>query len=231
MLTILPTPIGNLQDFSARSLETLKNTDLIACEDTRHTRKLLSYFNIKKPTISYHAGSKPEKIIKFLKEDKNITLVSDAGTPTISDPGSNLISLAIKNDIKIQPIPGPNAIITALSASGFPANHFEFLGYIPHKKGRQKLLKTIAEKKHTTIIYESTHRIIKFLQQSKEIFQPERQIMLAREMTKIYEEFLRGTPTEILEIIEQNPKKQKGEFTVVISGNSFVNVHTSIFQK
>lgn len=219
-LYIVATPIGNLGDLSPRAINTLKEVDIIASEDTRHTKKLLMHFEIKTPSISFHAGSNPEKIINLLKEGKSIALVSDAGTPAISDPGVKLVSEAVKNGFLVSPIPGPSAFVSALSASGFPTNHFEFLGYFPHKKGREKILKGVSEKDHTIVFYESTHRILKFLKQASEII-PDRRIMLARELTKIYEEFLHGTPSEILEILEETPEKQKGEFTVVIGPKSF----------
>jgi 16S rRNA (cytidine1402-2'-O)-methyltransferase len=214
-LFIVATPIGNLGDISPRAIETLKNVDMIACEDTRHSKKLLNHFEIKKPLISFYSQSDPEKILKLLRQEKTVALISDAGTPCISDPGFKLLQAAIKENVTISPIPGTSAIIAALSVSGFPANHFEFFGFIPHKKGRNKLLEKINELNHTAIFYESTHRIIKLLQQLHKIM-PERQIILAREMTKIFEEFLRGTAEEILETINQNLKKQKGEFTVLV---------------
>lgn len=221
MLYIVPTPIGNLEDITERALKTLKEVDLIASEDTRHTKKLLAHYKISTPTISFHAGSDPVKIVEILKQGKKVALVSDAGTPCISDPGSRLISAAQENDIKISALPGPSAVITALSASGFSTNHFEFFGFLPHKKGRQKLLKEIEEKDHTCVFYESTHRIMKFLKEAVEIFDDKRKICLARELTKIYEEYLIGTAKELEQKLTQDPQKQKGEFTVIIGGKDF----------
>lgn len=218
---VVATPIGNMGDITYRAIETLKNVDLILCEDTRETRKLLDKYSINRPTMSYHAQSKlakTDKIFEFLKEGKDLALVSDAGTPGISDPGAMLIS-KIKTELKeveVVPIPGPTAVITALSASGFPIHEFTFLGFLPHKKGRETIFKEIAEAKRTYVFYESPHRILKTLE-SLIKFCPNKKICIARELTKIYEEFKIGEAEEILKYFTKNKIKQKGEFTVLVS--------------
>lgn len=219
MLSIVATPIGNLSDISFRAIETLKSVDIILAEDTRQTKKLLNHYSIEKKIVwSYHARSNEnalQYILKYLEEGKTMALVSDAGTPAISDPGVKLVHEAKKRNIQVSPIPGASAFVAALSASGFPSHHFEFLGFLPHKKGRQTILKNIAEKKYTIIFYESTHRIEKCVNQMNEFF-PQKKICLARELTKIYEEFLIGSPQEILNIFEEFPEKKKGEFVVLV---------------
>jgi len=220
---VVATPIGNLGDITFRAVEVLKNVDLILCEDTRMTKRLLDKYEIKKPTMSYHSHSKltkTDKIFELLKEGKDLALVSDAGTPTISDPGAMLIS-KIKNElgdeVQVIPIPGASAVITALSAGGFPTHEFTFLGFLPHKKGRETLFKEIAGSERTMVFYESPHRILKTLE-SLNKFCPNKKVCIARELTKIYEEFKTGSPNELLEYLTQNPTKQKGEFTVLVSG-------------
>jgi 16S rRNA (cytidine1402-2'-O)-methyltransferase len=219
---VVATPIGNMGDITLRAIETLKSVDLILCEDTRETRKILEKYNINKPTMSYHAQSKlakVDKIFELLEEGKNLALVSDAGTPTISDPGAMLVSKIkehFSHDVNVIPIPGPSAVITALSASGLPTHEFTFLGFLPHKKGRETLFKEIAEAKRTMVFYESPHRILKTLE-SLVKFCPNKKVCLARELTKIYEEFKTGSPSEILNYLVENPIKKKGEFTVIVS--------------
>ena len=218
---VVATPIGNMGDITFRAIETLKEVDLILCEDTRMTKRLLDKYFINKPTMSYHAQSKlskTDKIFELLEEGENLALVSDAGTPGISDPGAMLVSQIKEkfNDVQIIPIPGVTALITALSASGLPTHEFTFLGFLPHKKGRETLFKEIAEAKRTMVFYESPHRILKTLE-SLQKFCPEKKVCIARELTKIYEEFKTGTPTEVLEYLIKNPVKQKGEFTVLVS--------------
>src|SRR3989338_2528968 len=202
MLYIVATPIGNLSDITLRALEILKSVDLIACEDTRHTKILLIYYKIEKPTISYHEHSKVQKIdylVDELKKGKNIALVSDAGTPGISDPGNKFVEAAMKEGIQVIPIPGPSAVISALSISGFPSDSFIFYGFMPHKKGKQTLIKKIAQSDITSVFYESTHRIIKTLEMMKEIIGNEREIVVARELTKKFETIYRGTILGVLE--------------------------------
>ncbi len=231
---VVATPIGNMGDITLRAIETLKNVDLILCEDTRQTKKLLEKYNINKPTMSYHAQSKlakTDKIFSLLKEGKDLALVSDAGTPGISDPGSLLVS-QIKEfnkgrtlsefpqgptlEIEVIPIPGVSAVITALSASGLPTHEFTFLGFLPHKKGRETLFKEISSSERTVVFYESPHRILKTLE-SLEKFCPNKKVCVARELTKIYEEFKNGSPAEVLEYFVKNKEKQRGEFTVIVA--------------
>lgn len=221
---VVATPIGNMGDITLRALEALKGVDLILCEDTRETKKILDKYGINKPTMSYHAQSKlakTDKIFELLKEEKDLALVSDAGTPGISDPGALLIS-KIKEDVNMRdsvnviPVPGATALITALSASGLPTHEFTFLGFLPHKKGRETLFKEIRDAKRTIVFYESPHRILKTLE-SLVKFCPNKKVCVARELTKIYEEFKTGTPAEILEYFNKNKEKQRGEFTVIVA--------------
>ena len=220
-LYIVATPIGNLKDLTQRALEVLQGADLIVCEDTRQTLKLLNHYDIRKPLISYFQHSKLakiENIIDELRQGKRIALVTDAGTPGISDPGGKLIEEVIRSlgdKIKVVPIPGANAAIAALSASGLPADKFLFLGFPPHKKGREKYFGEVAEAKHTVVFYESTHRILKTLEQLKSVL-PERQIVVCRELTKQFESIYRGGAEEILKILESDKNNQKGEFVIIV---------------
>ncbi len=222
-LYIVATPIGNLEDITLRAIEVLKSVDVILCEDTRVTKKLLERYDISKPTISYHSQSKLSKIdqvIEMLREGKNLALVSDAGTPTISDPGSLLVSRVreeLGDEVSIVPIPGPTALAAALSASGFPSSEFTFLGFLPHKKGRQTLFKEIGESQRTVVFYESPHRFIKTLKSLSEVLVPERKIAIGRELTKIYEEVRVGTISEVIKYYSENPDKVRGEFVLVVS--------------
>ena len=223
---VIATPIGNMGDITLRAIETLKSVDLIICEDTRETHKILEKYAINKPTMSYHSQSKlakVDKILELLSEGKNLALVSDAGTPTISDPGAMLVSKikekfsnGDEGDITVVPIPGASAVISALSASGLPTHEFTFLGFLPHKKGRETLFKEIATSDRTMVFYESPHRILKTLE-SLVKFCPNKKVCVARELTKIYEEFKTGSPAEILEYFNKNTDKQRGEFTVIVS--------------
>jgi 16S rRNA (cytidine1402-2'-O)-methyltransferase len=220
-LYIVSTPIGNLEDITLRALRILKEVDLIVAEDTRHTALLLKHFGIQKPLTSYFEGNelrKKESILSRLKQGDRIALVSDAGTPGISDPGFRLIQTVIENRIPIVPIPGPSAVIAALSVSGLPTDAFLFKGFLPHKsKKRKDLLKQLEEVKETLIFYESPHRLSKTLQDIVDIF-GDREIVLTRELTKVYEEILRGKVSEIQNQIIG--RKMKGEITLVISGKT-----------
>lgn len=218
MLYIVSTPIWNLEDITLRALRTLNEVDYIACEDTRTTATLLNHYEIKKSLLSYHSYSwvaKLDKIIWLLKEWKNIALVSDAWTPGISDPGYPLIQEALKNDIEIVPIPWVSAFLTALQASWLPINHFLYLWFMPIKKGRQTLFKKLQAIEETVVFYESVHRIEKTLKELWEYLGPERKIVVARELTKKFEEFNRVTIKEAIEIYSKK-EKQKGEFVVII---------------
>lgn len=223
-LYIVATPIGNLEDITLRALRILSEVDLVLCEDTRVTKKLLDKYEIKTRTMSYHSHSKlskVDKIFDLLEEGKNIALVSDAGTPTISDPGVLLVQQVREkfgDEVKIEPIPGASAFVAALSASGISSANFLFLGFLPHKKGRETLFKEIANSKHTIVFYESPHRIIKTLESLSQVLLKERKIVIGRELTKIYEEIISGGANDILSHLMENPEKQKGEFVVIVEG-------------
>ncbi len=221
VLYIVSTPIGNLKDITLRALEILKEVDFVLCEDTRVTSILLSHYEIKKELISFNAQSethKIEKVIERIKNGNSCALVSDAGTPGISDPGVRLISAAIKSDIEIVAIPGATAFVPALTLSGLPSDAFVFEGFLPQKKGRKKKLGELANEDRTIIFYESTYRIEKLLNELNE-YMPERFVAVSREITKKFEEVWRGTPNQILENL--NEKVIKGEFVVVISPKSW----------
>jgi 16S rRNA (cytidine1402-2'-O)-methyltransferase len=219
---VVGTPIGNMEDITYRAVRILGEVDLILCEDTRVTKNLLTKYNIKTPTFSYPSdnlatNTKVEQILKMLKEGKTLALVSDAGTPTISDPGSSLVFLVkqVFPEMEIITIPGPSAVISALSISGLPVSEFTFLGFLPHKKGRETLFKEIAQAERTMVFYESPHRILKALE-SLNKFAPDKKVVIARELTKIYEQIVSGTPAEILEYFTKNSDKVRGEFVVIV---------------
>ncbi len=209
-LYIVATPIGNLGDITQRALEALQQADFILCEDTRVTRKLLTHFDIHKPTISYHHHSTIEKIgkIKELLLSNNLALVSDAGTPGISDPGNRLIE-EVKDMCEIIPIPGPSAIATIISVAGFATDRFLFLGFIPQKKKRSQFIEEINTYKYPVIFYESCHRIIKTLKE----LDPDLEVVVGRELTKKFETIYRGTTDKVIDMIEKD--KIKGEFTII----------------
>ncbi len=220
-LYVVATPIGNLEDITFRAIRILKEVDYILCEDTRTTKNLLDRYGITTKTMSYHSHStdgRESSIINLLKGGKNFALVSDAGTPCISDPGVMLVSnirKELRSEAKISPIPGPSALVSALSASGISSAEFTFLGFLPHKKGREKLFKEIAESERVMVFYESTHRILKTLA-SLDKHSPKKKVMIAREITKQFEEFLSGIPSELLNFLNENKVKQKGEFVVIV---------------
>ena len=221
ILYIVSTPIGNLEDITMRAIRILKEVDLIAAEDTRHTGHLLKHYDIHTPLTSYFEGNeskKKELILSKLKHGSRIALVSDAGTPGISDPGFRLIQLAIENQIPVVPIPGPSAVISALSVAGLPTDAFLFKGFLPHKsKRRRDLLKHMEEIRETLIFYESPHRLSESLKDILETL-GDREMALTRELTKIYEEILRGRVSEIR--CQIGERKLKGEITLVISGKT-----------
>ncbi len=215
-LYIIPTPIGNLEDLTFRAKRLLEEVDLIACEDTRHTGILLKHYGIQTPKLSFHSHSgqaKVDKIIAFLKEGKDVALVSDAGTPGISDPGYNLVQAALENEVTVTPLPGASAVTTALSASGLPTDKFLYLGFLPVKKGRQTLFKKMAESEYTVVFYESPHRLKKTLTQLVEHVGEDRIISIAKELTKIHETYYRG---ELNLILNELPETIKGEYVVMI---------------
>ena len=219
ILYLVATPIGNLDDITLRAINTLKEVDFIAAEDTRHSLKLLNHLNISKPLISYHRHNeniKSDLLIDKLLDNKNIALITDAGTPIISDPGEEIVKIALEKNIKVVPIPGACALITALISSGLNASSFSFLGFLPlNKKNRKQKLEEIQNSKNTVILYEAPHKLISTLQDLNKILE-NRKIVLAKELTKIHESFISGTANELLQKIE-NPK---GEFVMVIEGNN-----------
>ena len=233
-LFVVGTPIGNLEDVTLRALRILKEVDVILCEDTRVTKRLLQKYEIiAKQLATYNeqeSGVTAQKIIDWLEEGKNVALVSDAGTPGISDPGA-LIAREIRahfafstSDVKewrcgivrIESVPGPSALTAALSIAGVPVHDFVFLGFLPHKKGRETLFKEIAGSERTSVFYESPHRILKTLE-SLQKFAPAKKITIARELTKLHEQVISGTAEELLTYFETNPDKVRGEFVVVVS--------------
>ncbi len=221
-LSIVATPIGNLGDITLRALDTLRVVDVIACEDTRVTAKLLARYEIKKPLVIFHAMNARAggaRIIGLLSEGKHVALVTDAGTPGVSDPGSELVAL-VRSDLPethIEAIPGPSALPAALSIAGIPITDFTFLGFLPHKKGRQTLFKEIAEASRTYIFYESPHRIEKALASLEESLDPERRVVVARELTKIHESLVTGTPHEVATYFAEHKDEVRGEFVVIVA--------------
>ena len=223
-LYIVSTPIGNLKDITLRAIEILNEVDFILCEDTRVTSILLKQYNIIKKLISFNAVSEIKKIpliLERMQKGQRYALVSDSGTPAISDPGVRLVSEAIKEGIQVITIPGATALIAALTISGLPTDSFVFEGFLPQKKGRQKKLKELNEEKRTIVLYESSHRIIKLINELVE-YLPDRYVVICRELTKKFEETWRGYPSQIKEKI--NEKILKGEFVVVIAPISFSTI-------
>ncbi len=220
-LYIVSTPIGNLDDITFRAVETLKKVDYIACEDTEHSLKLLNHYGIKKPLISYWSEKekvRAEEIIQKIKAGHSVAVITDAGTPGISDPGAIVIKKAIQENIDIIPVPGPSALITALSVSGLPSDEFTFVGFLPIKQSqRKRKLLELSSEKRTIIFYEAPHRILQTLYDMLEVF-GDRYVTVARELTKIYEEVLRGNFSEVIEKLEQS--KIAGEYVIVVEGAS-----------
>ncbi|MFA6183522.1 MAG: 16S rRNA (cytidine(1402)-2'-O)-methyltransferase [Parcubacteria group bacterium] len=216
-LYIVATPIGNLEDITLRALEVLKNVNLIICEDTRVTIKLLDRYEIKTPSLSYHQHSKIKRIneiVERLKKEESIALVTDAGTPGISDPGNILVAEAIKNNIMVSPIPGASAIGALISVAGIDMQKFTFLGFPPHKKGRQTFFKEALAQKYPVIYYDSPHRLLKNLELLKELGYV-KNIIVGRELTKMFEEIIRGSVDEIIEYFNRK-EKIKGELVVIL---------------
>lgn len=219
-LSLVATPIGNLEDITLRALRVMQECDMVLCEDTRVTLKLLTKYEIKKPTFKADAHlskGQLEKIKSLLEDGKHLCVVSDAGTPGISDPGTFLVDWvrSQKIDCKIETIPGPSAVTAALSLAGAVGNEWVFLGFFPQKKGRQTALKNLIVEKKATVFYESSHRIMKLLEELVE-YVPTRTIAIARELTKMHEEFLKGVPQELQILLKTDPQKQKGEFVVIV---------------
>lgn len=231
ILYIVATPIGNLEDITLRALRVLKEADVIFAEDTRVTKKLLAHFEIGTPMARTHTRDEKRaaaEIISVLQNGKNVALVSDAGTPGISDPGAFLVQKIreVLPDAKIEPVPGASALAAALSVAGVLVSDFIFLGFLPHKKGRETLFKEIAESKRAVVFYESPHRILKTLESLKtylgaqlpnDKLSGEKKITICRELTKIYEEAKNGTAAKLLEFFKNNPEKARGEFVVIVS--------------
>ena len=222
-LYLVATPIGNLEDITLRALRTLKECDVIAAEDTRRTGLLLKHFGISKPLLSYfkfNETRRSEEIIERLRRGEKVALVTDAGTPGVSDPGGRVVGAALAAGFRVEPVPGPCALIAAITASGLPTDEFHFVGFLPHKPGRRrKQLKALKDVPGTLVLYESPYRIERLLADWQEI-SPERPVVLAREVTKKFEEFLRGSPAELLELLRK--RTVKGEFVVMI-GNRTTN--------
>ena len=217
-LYVVATPIGNLEDITYRAVRVLKEADLIACEDTRHTAKLLHHYGIDKPTISYHEhneAARAEELVAKLTAGLNVAQVSDAGMPGISDPGYRVIHLAIERGVPVVPIPGASAVVAALAASGLPTESFQFLGFLPAKSGqRRTVLESLRSATHTTVVYEAPHRIAETMKDIVELLGEERPVVLARELTKVHEEFIRGRAAEVLRRVQQH--ELKGEMTLLI---------------
>lgn len=218
-LYLVPTPIGNLEDITLRALRVLKECDFIIAEDTRETRKLLQHFSIDKHCISYHLNNE-HHVVKGLAEkislSQSVALVSDAGTPGISDPGYLLVRACLEQNVEVMALPGPTAFVPALIQSGLPCEKFVYEGFLPHKKGRETRFKAIAEEERTTVLYESPHRMIKTLEQIVKICGADRKVSVSREITKKFEETMRGTAAEVLNHFSTN--EPRGEFVVVIAG-------------
>lgn len=218
-LYIVPTPVGNLEDITLRALNVLKSVDFILCEDTRTTRNLLKHYEIDKRCMAYHIFNEHEQLghyINQIKASESVALVSDAGTPGISDPGFLIARECIANDIEVECLPGATAFVPALVQSGLPCSSFYFYGFLPHKKGKESLLKRVAEMEETVIFYESPHRLLKTLEKMVEIMGPDRKISISKELTKIYDFTFRGTLAEAVAYFGQ--KEVKGEFVMVLSG-------------
>jgi len=222
-LSVVATPIGNLGDITLRAIETLKQADAIACEDTRVTSKLLARFDIQKPLLIYHARSgklAADRILSLLGEGKRVALVTDAGTPGISDPGSMLVTEVkqrLGGEVRIEAIPGPSALTAALSIAGIPTHEFLFIGFLPHKKGRKTAFEEIAESEKTVVFYESPHRITKALDSLAEVLSENRTVVVLRELTKIHESAVEGTPEEVRDYFASHPQQVRGEFVVCVS--------------
>ncbi|MDO8560299.1 MAG: 16S rRNA (cytidine(1402)-2'-O)-methyltransferase [bacterium] len=216
-LYVVATPIGNLADITQRAVATLRTVDLIACEDTRHTSILLRHLGITAPLTSYHQHSgavKTDQVVRALGEGKNVAIVTDAGTPGVNDPGGKLVAAAAAAGHRVVPIPGPSALVAALSVSGLPVDDFRFMGFLPHKKGRQTAIAEIAAADTAVVFYESTHRILKALQQLALALAPDRPVVVCRELTKQFETVYRGNCSEVLQQLQAGVTK--GEFVVIV---------------
>ncbi|HVM49654.1 MAG TPA: 16S rRNA (cytidine(1402)-2'-O)-methyltransferase [Candidatus Acidoferrum sp.] len=216
-LYLVATPIGNLEDITLRALRTLRECDAVAAEDTRHSGQLLKHFDIAKPLLScfqFNEARRSEEILERLRAGQKIALVTDAGSPCISDPGERVVRAALAAGLRVEPVPGPSALVAALTASGLPCDEFHFLGFLPHKPGQRRCeLERLKQTPGTLVLYESPYRIERLLGELNDVF-PGRKVVLARELTKKFEEFLRGTPAELLAVLQQ--RSLKGEFVVLV---------------
>lgn len=218
-LTLVPTPIGNLKDITIRAIDVLKDCDLILAEDTRQTKKLLMHYEIDTPMSSFHMHNEHKvtsKYIELLKDGKHIAMVSDAGTPGISDPGFMLVRACVVEEIDLEVLPGATAFVPAIVASGLPCDKFIFEGFLPHKKGRHKILEGLANESKSIVFYESPHRLVKTLDLMSQFFGPDRNVSVSRELTKMFEEHKRGSLTEVSEHYKNIPPK--GEIVIVVAG-------------
>lgn len=223
ILYIVPTPIGNLSDITYRAVETLDSVDLIACEDTRVSKTLLTHYGIEKPLITFHQHNEHkqvERLITELKTGRSLALITDAGTPGISDPGFLLIRRARQEALSIVALPGPDAATTALVASGLPCDRYIYEGFLPHKKGRKTRLDRLIDEERTVVLYESPHRIMKLISELSERCDPDRLVAVARELTKTYEEVIRGTIRQVSETLHERDGI-KGEICVILAGKDY----------
>ncbi len=227
VLYVVATPIGNLEDMTYRAVRVLQEADLIACEDTRQTQKLLDHYGIKKPTVSYHDHNEAERaqeLLAKLVQGLNIAQVSDAGMPGISDPGYRVVTLAVERGFTVVPVPGASALTAALAASGLPTDAFEFRGFLPAKSGqRRTMLESLQGNPHTVVVYEAPHRIREALQDIVEVLGPQTPVVIARELTKIHEEFIRGHANQVLAILQE--RELKGEITLLIGKSDARHSH------
>jgi len=218
-LYLVATPIGNLEDITLRALRTLKECDLVAAEDTRRTGQLLKHYSISKPLLSYfqfNEAKRSEEIVRRLHDGAKIALVTDAGSPGISDPGERVVAAVLEAGLRVESVPGPSAVVAALTAGGLPTDEFHFIGFLPHKSGqRRKKLERLKQVSGTLVLYESPYRVERLLQELTEVF-PERRLVLARELTKKFEEYLRGTAKELLDLLKG--RALKGEFVILLEG-------------
>lgn len=218
-LSLVPTPVGNLKDITLRALEVLKEADLILAEDTRQTKKLLMHFEIDTPMASFHMHNEhkvTQRFVDQMKAGQHIAMVSDAGTPGISDPGFLLVRAAIADDIEVEVLPGATAFVPAIVGSGLPCDKFLFEGFLPHKKGRQKILTSLAEEERTLVFYESPHRLVKSLTLMSQFFGEDRKACVCREISKLFEEYQRNNLAELIVHYTNNPPK--GEIVIVVAG-------------
>ena len=229
-LYLVATPIGNLEDITLRALRTLKECDVVAAEDTRRTGQLLKHFDISKPLLSYfqfNEAKRSEQIIERLRRGEKVALVTDAGSPGISDPGERVVKAATAAGLRVESVPGPSALVAALTASGLPTEEFHFIGFLPHKSGqRRRELERLKSIAGTLVFYESPYRVEKLVVELNDLFAG-RQVVLARELTKKFEEYLRGTPAELLEVLKR--RSLKGEFVVLVAGAVFLCVSVASF--